>query len=62
MSRGPLQRPLEYTGDEDCTCREAMYDNIDCFVGYRSDAEAKAEGASMYAQVPVKKRNRSRAT
>ncbi len=49
-------------GDEDCTCREAMYYNIDCFVGYRSDAEAKAAGASMYAQVPGQKRNRSRVT
>ena len=39
-----------------------MYYNIDCFVGYRSDAEAKAAGASMYAQVTVKKRKRSRAT
>ena len=59
---GRCERPLEYTGDEDCTCREAMYYNIDCFVGYRSDAEAKAAGASMYAQVPGQKRNRSRAT
>jgi hypothetical protein len=32
---GRCERPLEYTGDEECTCREAMYYNIDSFVGYR---------------------------
>ena len=57
---GHCKRPLE--GVEDCTCRQAMFDNIDIFVGFRSDEEAKTAGASMYAQVPGKKRNRSRAT
>ena len=57
---GHCERPLE--GVEDCTCRQAMFDNIDIFVGFRSDEEAKTAGASMYAQVPGKKRNRSRAT
>jgi hypothetical protein len=54
---GRCERPLEYTGDEDCTCREAMYYNIDCFVGYRSNAECRAANASMYGQIPKKKRS-----
>jgi hypothetical protein len=53
---GRCERPLEYTGDGDCTCREAMYYNIDCFVGFRSDAEGKVANASMYGQIPNKKR------
>jgi hypothetical protein len=31
-----------------------MFYNIDSFVGYRSDEEAEAAGASMYAQLPNK--------
>jgi hypothetical protein len=54
---GHCERPKEYTGAEDCTCRQAMFYNIDSFVGYRSDEEAEAAGASMYAQVPGKKLN-----
>jgi hypothetical protein len=50
---GHCKRPLE--GVEDCTCRQAMFYNIDSFVGYRSDEEAKAAGSSMYAQLTGKK-------
>ena len=53
---GRCERPLEYTGAEDCTCREAMYYNIDMFVGYRPDAESRASNASMYGKIPKRKR------
>jgi hypothetical protein len=54
---GRCERPLEYTGDEDCTCRQAMFYYIDSFVGYRSDQECKAANASMYGQIPNKNRS-----
>jgi hypothetical protein len=54
---GRCERPLEYTGDEDCTCREMMYYYIDSFIGYRNGQECKAAGASMYGQIPNKKRS-----
>ena len=53
---GRCERPLEYTGAEDCTCREAMYYNIDMFVGYRPDAESWVSNASMYGKIPKRKR------
>jgi hypothetical protein len=59
---GHCERPMEYTGAEDCTCRQAMFYNIDSFVGYRSDEEAADASASMYAQVPNEQRNRRRVT
>ncbi len=54
---GRCERPLEYTGAEDCTCREAMYYNIDMFVGYRPDAESWVSNASMYGKIPKRKRS-----
>ena len=54
---GRCERPLEYTGSEDCTCREAMYYNIDMFVGHPLDSDRRAADASMYGQVPKRKRS-----
>jgi hypothetical protein len=53
---GRCERPLEYTGDKDCTCREMMFYYIDSFVGYRNEQDCKAAGASMYGKIPNKKR------
>ena len=57
VPKGRCERPLEYTGSEDCTCREAMYYNIDMFVGYPLDSDRRAADASMYGQIPKRKRS-----
>jgi hypothetical protein len=57
---GHCAHPID--GAEDCTCRQAMFYNVDCYVGFSSDKEGKAAMASMYAQVRGKKRKSSRAT
>jgi hypothetical protein len=54
---GHCTKPYEHTGVEDCTCGEMIFSYVNDFVGYRSDEDAKAAEASLYAVVPTKKRD-----
>jgi hypothetical protein len=54
---GHCAKPYEHTGVADCTCGEMIFSYVNDFVGYRSDEDAKAATASMYAVVPTKNRD-----